>query len=146
MIIEGEAYGDGKYSDPDPNMKGWQDADYYALCLHRLCTENSLSHNGLFRKRQMSMIEKKARIWMCIVRATADANRHNSKNRASKRKSTGGENPSVEEVTDRHPSAGVFGDTQDNASTLKKSHKQVQHSSPQSPRLSSSGLIKLRNR
>ncbi|KAF7912735.1 uncharacterized protein EAF01_001756 [Botrytis porri] len=51
MIIEGRAYGDGKYSDPDPHMKGWQDADHYVLCLYRLYIFNSTRRNGLSTNR-----------------------------------------------------------------------------------------------
>ncbi|TGO21293.1 hypothetical protein BPAE_0228g00070 [Botrytis paeoniae] len=138
MIIEREAYGDGKYSDPDPNMKGWQDADHYSLCLYQLCVFNSTRRNGIFLNRKMSTTEKHVRIWMCIVRATSDANRLITITKAQKRKSLSiDEDSSVRGLLDQPPSAGLFGDNSgtrmlDIYSTPNKSRKQYRFSSPQS--------------
>ncbi|KAF5870204.1 putative dna repair helicase protein [Botrytis fragariae] len=138
MIMEGEAYGDCKYSDPDTNMKGWQDADHYALCLYRLCVFNSTRRNGIFLNRNMSTTEKQVRLWMCIVRATSDANRLITRTKAQKQKSLSiDEDSSVRGLLDQPPSAGLFRDNSgtrmpDIYSTPNKSRKQHQFSSPQS--------------
>ncbi|KAF7951601.1 hypothetical protein EAE96_006904 [Botrytis aclada] len=47
MIIRGEKFGHGKYSDHEPNMQNWKKADHYALRLYRLCFYNSNRRDGL---------------------------------------------------------------------------------------------------
>ncbi|TGO70277.1 hypothetical protein BOTNAR_0002g00610 [Botryotinia narcissicola] len=136
-ILRGKTFGDRKYSSVSLNKTGWEEADHYASCLYRLCVENTLSRNGLFRKHQMSMIEKETRMWMCIIRATLDANRLITRTKAQKRKNLSiDEDSSVGELLDQ-PSASVFGYKSGNLipdinSTPCKLRKQHQFSSPQS--------------
>ncbi|TGO39227.1 hypothetical protein BHYA_0058g00390 [Botrytis hyacinthi] len=137
MIAAGEAFGDRKYSAIILDVNNWQEADHYALCLHRLCDDNSLSRNGIFFRRQMSLVEKQVRLWMCIVRATSGANRLITRTKAQKRKSLSiDEDSSVGGLLDQ-PSASMFGGKSGNLvpdinSTPYKSRKQHQFSSPQS--------------
>ncbi|THV47308.1 hypothetical protein BGAL_0320g00080 [Botrytis galanthina] len=125
LIFDGESYTDGKYSDRDRNMKDWKEADHYAL------------RGGIFVNRQMSEEEKQVRLWMCMVRATADANRLITRTKAQKRKSLSiDEDSSVGGLLDQS-SASVSGDKSGNLvpdinSTPYKSRKQHQFSSPQS--------------
>lgn len=137
MIIDGESYGDAKYSDREIDMKDWKGADHYALCLYRLCVFNSSRRGGLFVTRQMSEAEKQVRLWMCMIRATADANRLITRTKAQKRKSLSiDEDSSVGGFLDQS-SASMFGDNSGNLvpninSTPYKLRKQHQFSSPQS--------------
>ncbi|KAF7950919.1 uncharacterized protein EAE97_002471 [Botrytis byssoidea] len=136
-IIEGESYGDGKYSDEDLNMKDWKEADHYSLCLYRLCVFNSSRRSGIFVNRQMSEAEKQVRLWMCMVRATADANRLVTRTKAQKRKSLSIDEDSTAGGLLDQPSASMFGEkfgnlVSDINSTPCKSRKQHQFSFPQS--------------
>ncbi|KAF7936126.1 uncharacterized protein EAE98_002345 [Botrytis deweyae] len=60
-IIYGKSFGRRKYSSVSLNKTG-READHYASCLYRLCVENTHSRDGVFRKHQMSTIEKEARM------------------------------------------------------------------------------------
>ncbi|KAJ8068532.1 hypothetical protein OCU04_004082 [Sclerotinia nivalis] len=134
-ILRGETYGDRKYSACVLNMSCWEEIDHYALCLHRLCCINSTVRNGLFFRRQMSTMEMEVCLWMCIVRATADANRLIVN--AKKRKSIG-QSVDIDSLLFSPLSVNIFGDSARadmNAMypSTTKSRKIGEGSSPRSP-------------
>ncbi|KAM0123353.1 hypothetical protein ACHAP3_011196 [Botrytis cinerea] len=132
-IADGENFGDQKYSSLRVDKSGWDEVDHYAFCLFRLCFDNTHARNGLFRDRQMSIPEKEVRLWMCMVAATARANRNIVA--AKKRKS--GDKFMLTEGSLLHdpPSVNIFGDnTRGVLNERASAHKAQKNSIGGSPR------------
>ena len=70
-IVMGEAHGNRKYTSWTMSESGFDDIDYYALCLIRLREENKHSHGGIFRNKQMTDQQIEQRLWHAIMRETS---------------------------------------------------------------------------
>lgn len=71
-IADGENFGDQKYSGYHVDKTDFEEVDHYALCLYRLCKVNTDGRDGVFRGKTMSNVEKEARLWCAMLRATYD--------------------------------------------------------------------------
>jgi hypothetical protein len=72
VIADGEKFGDQKYSGYHVDKADFEEVDHYALCLYRLCKVNTDGRDGVFRGKTMSNVEKEARLWCAMLRATYD--------------------------------------------------------------------------
>lgn len=58
-IIKCKSYNNAKYLTIVINKTGWQEIDYYAFYLYKLCSINVIMRNRLFLNKSISIIEKK---------------------------------------------------------------------------------------
>jgi hypothetical protein len=111
-IADGEKFGDQKYSGYHVDKANFEEVDYYALCLYRLCKANTDGRDGVFRGKTMGNVEKEARLWCAMLRATYD--------RASSRQNRQRKQPEDPQGGPASPGDGASSDAESLTPTKKQ--------------------------